>query len=330
MGIYDFLCLPEWIGAEVQEDPHLDDLAVGTLSSKILANDEASQNVGAILLLLLKVLVPEGIMADDAVASFIAVSQPRPSSKPDPSFRDVSGDSIHKNFFPFSVGPYYATYPEGGVAAKYEFTREELNQSHHKYVLSADSRLKGYEEKVASLTGLELQVSTLKKRVSNLNDKLSYSDASFAKSKAKGELLSLAAGVGFERGLSMHQTKDEFAAVLKKMDPFMPGAQGRLAEADTRVSPPIAKDSIVAPASKSLEFFANVDPALFVVASEQNKEWGTSYVLDDLAEVTVVSSRRVSFGLTVVVVAFFASEKGYGSLPFVAADEEATANSSRV
>ncbi|GJV88911.1 hypothetical protein Tco_1532849 [Tanacetum coccineum] len=62
-----------------------------------------------------------------------------------------------------------------------------LNQSHHEYVLSTDSRLKGYEEKVASLTVLELQVSTLKKQVSGLNDKLATSDASFAKSKAKGK-----------------------------------------------------------------------------------------------------------------------------------------------
>ncbi|GJV62579.1 hypothetical protein Tco_1473407 [Tanacetum coccineum] len=62
-----------------------------------------------------------------------------------------------------------------------------LNQSHHEYVLSADSKLKGYEEKVASLTGLELQVSSLKKQVSRLTDKLSSSDASFAKSKAKGK-----------------------------------------------------------------------------------------------------------------------------------------------
>ncbi|GKD28229.1 hypothetical protein Tco_1239007 [Tanacetum coccineum] len=62
-----------------------------------------------------------------------------------------------------------------------------LNQSYYKYVLSADSRLKGYNEKVASLTGLELQVSTLKKQVSGLNDKISSSDASFAKSKAKGK-----------------------------------------------------------------------------------------------------------------------------------------------
>ncbi|GKC82628.1 hypothetical protein Tco_1138345 [Tanacetum coccineum] len=62
-----------------------------------------------------------------------------------------------------------------------------LNQSYHEYVLLTDSRLKGYEEKVAGLTGLELQVSTLKKQVSGLNDKLATSDASFAKSKAKGK-----------------------------------------------------------------------------------------------------------------------------------------------
>ncbi|GJZ72467.1 hypothetical protein Tco_0636318 [Tanacetum coccineum] len=143
------------------------------------------------------------------------------------------------------------------------------------------------------MTGLELQLSTLKKQVSRLNDKLATSDASFAKSKAKGkemkknikslgksldnlhaevvclsaalnqatileaergeeilrlkttplefssffrgqfqglvqkflasngfskvqgELPSLAASVGFERGLRMHQTKDEFAAISK-------------------------------------------------------------------------------------------------------------------
>ncbi|GJY60935.1 zf-CCHC domain-containing protein [Tanacetum coccineum] len=62
-----------------------------------------------------------------------------------------------------------------------------LNQYHHEYVLSTDSRLKGYEEKVANTTGLELQVSALKKQVSGLNDNFSSFDASFAKSKAKGK-----------------------------------------------------------------------------------------------------------------------------------------------
>ncbi|GKD67350.1 hypothetical protein Tco_1309458 [Tanacetum coccineum] len=170
----------------------------------------------------------KGIMADDATAPSVGVSRPRPSFEPVPSFRDVSRDAIHADFFPFSAGPYYAIYPQDGVVRNCEFTREEwdapyrpnfgvltkevfkdpavyktvvdqfptpgemvrvealsedklsakmsvlhcmmmshggellsryrgLLQSHHEYVLSLDSRLKGYEEKVASLTGLELQ-----------------------------------------------------------------------------------------------------------------------------------------------------------------------------
>ncbi|GJV36954.1 hypothetical protein Tco_1409431 [Tanacetum coccineum] len=55
-------------------------------------------------------------------------------------------------------------------------------------------------------------------------------------SRVQGELLSLAASVGFERGLSMRRTKDEFAVVLKKMANFMPGAQDRLAEASPLVA----------------------------------------------------------------------------------------------
>ncbi|GJR85992.1 hypothetical protein Tco_0210003 [Tanacetum coccineum] len=91
---------------------------------------------------------------------------------------------------------------------------------------------------------------------------------------------------GFERGLSMHQTKDEFAAVLKKMADFMPGAQDRLAEA----SPLVAQtdyaflnkisqhatepllDSTVTPVYKSLELSTNVNFTASAVASEHNEE----------------------------------------------------------
>nr|GEY20652.1 hypothetical protein [Tanacetum cinerariifolium] len=61
-----------------------------------------------------------------------------------------------------------------------------LLKSYHEYVQSADSRLKDYEVMVAGVTGLEHQVSTLKKHVSGLSDKLVSFDSSFAKSKAKG------------------------------------------------------------------------------------------------------------------------------------------------
>ncbi|GKA83093.1 hypothetical protein Tco_0789841 [Tanacetum coccineum] len=436
MGIHDFLCLPEWTGAEVQEEPHHDirptlqrlpfyctppaavdagvsdptpeDLAAGNPSVKVVAKAEASQKryasiSGAISSHVAKrtsddddacveiplvthirsaVVIPssrnqgegfaapiaeglraqdslgKGIMIDAAAASSACVSRPRSSSGPASSFRDISGDVIHRDVFPFSPGPYYATYLEGGVVWNCEFSHEEwdaphqptltiltkkvfkdpsvgktmvnqfptpgemvriealssdqlttkmsvlhclmmshggellaryrgLLQSYHEYVQSTDSRLKGYQEKFASLTGLKSQVPGLQRQIAGLNDKLSSFDAAFSKSKAKGkerkkkiksltktldqlnvdvvrlstalnqatileaekdeeilwlkasppefvsffrgqfqglvrkflasdefsrvqgELLSLAASVGFERGLSMHRTREE-------------------------------------------------------------------------------------------------------------------------
>nr|GFB91937.1 hypothetical protein [Tanacetum cinerariifolium] len=60
-------------------------------------------------------------------------------------------------------------------------------QSHHEYVQSTYSRPKGYQEKFASLTGLESHVSRLQRQVAGLNDKLSSFDVAFVKSKAKGK-----------------------------------------------------------------------------------------------------------------------------------------------
>ncbi|GJU25832.1 hypothetical protein Tco_1164453 [Tanacetum coccineum] len=172
--------------------------------------------------------------------------------------------------------------------------------------------------------------------------------------------------------LSMHQTKDDFAGVLKKMAHFMPGAQGRLAEAsplvaqtdyaflnkivsmplnlyllfsnlslknwliptsrDARVSPPIAKESTMTHAFESLKLPVNVVPTSSVVALEQNEDafvQGTSHVLDDVAEVTAVGSKRVSSGPTDVV-SLSVGEKGDGSLLSSTTDEEAVVNPSRV
>ncbi|GKB50963.1 retrotransposon protein, putative, ty3-gypsy subclass [Tanacetum coccineum] len=263
----------------------------------------------------------KGIIVDDVATPSAGASRPRPSSGHASSSRDVSGDAIHTNFFSFSAGPYYATYPEGGVAGNCKFTREEwdapyrptfrvltkevfknlaicktimdhfptpgemmmshggellaryrgLNQSHHEYVLSAMSRLKGYEEKGKER---KKKIKSLTKSLDNLHAKLAPLSANLNRatvldaekdeeilrlkatpsefcsffrgqfqglvqkfltsdefSRVQGELLSLATSARFERGLSMHQTKDAFAAVLKKMANFMPGAQDRLAEA---------------------------------------------------------------------------------------------------
>ncbi|GJS68129.1 hypothetical protein Tco_0682694 [Tanacetum coccineum] len=332
IGIHDFLCLPEWIGSEVQEEAHLDvrstlqrlpfyctplattdavildptpeDLAIGTPSSKILAKAEASQkrkastsgdtsshvakrnrsslaqssgsttrpslfvgdsddesggdddacvDIPLVIPLCSAAVIPfsknqggssalegsntrdsrgKGIMVNDAAAPSVDESRPRPSSRPAPSFRDVSRDAIHANFFHFSVGPYYATYPEGGVAGNYEFTREEWDAPYRptlrvltKEVFKDPAVCKtvvdqfptpGEMVRVESLFDDQLTAkmsvlhcmmmshggeiparyrglheshhdATLKKQVSRINDKLYSSDASFAKSKAKGK-----------------------------------------------------------------------------------------------------------------------------------------------
>ncbi|GJV82409.1 hypothetical protein Tco_1522307 [Tanacetum coccineum] len=199
-------------------------------------------------------------------------------------------------------------------------------------------------------------------------------------SRVQGKLISLAASVGFERGLSMHQTKDEFAIVLKKMTgyAFLNKISEHAAEPllvilqlepeklvcptnvptprDARVSPHVAKESTVTPASKSLELSANVDLTAFVVASEHNEEMvsaevdgsdpkmtddtittksehefvqGMSVVLDDALELAGVGSGHVSSGPNDVVVPLSAGEKGDGLTPLSVASKEAIVNPSR-
>ncbi|GKE31484.1 hypothetical protein Tco_1450806, partial [Tanacetum coccineum] len=55
-------------------------------------------------------------------------------------------------------------------------------------------------------------------------------------SRVQAELLSLAANAGFEHRLSMHRTKEEFDAILKKISHFVPRAHGRLAKASSFVA----------------------------------------------------------------------------------------------
>ncbi|GKB05238.1 hypothetical protein Tco_0833433 [Tanacetum coccineum] len=261
-----FYCTPPAVTEAVISDPTLEDLAVGTPSFKIVVKAEASQK-SALAQSSGSTTRPSLFVGDDNESddddscveiplvtplrsanvipssgnqggSFVAPTAEGSNTRAD---RDRPPDLLpHLGMFLvmlfirtsslFSAGPYYATYPEGGVARNCEFTQEEwdalyrptfgvltkevfkdpticktivdqfptlgemllaryrgLNQSHHEYALSTNSRLKGYEEKVANITGLELQVSALKKQVSVLNDKLSSSDSSFAKSKAKGK-----------------------------------------------------------------------------------------------------------------------------------------------
>ncbi|GJY75029.1 hypothetical protein Tco_0479460 [Tanacetum coccineum] len=85
---------------------------------------------------------------------------------------------------------------------------------------------------------------------------------------------------------------------------------------DTRVSPPIAKESIVTPVSAAVDG-SDLEMTDAAAHSKSGGVFvqGTSHVLDDVAKVTVVGSECVSFGLTDVVVALSVGEKGDGSAP---------------
>nr|GEY24395.1 hypothetical protein [Tanacetum cinerariifolium] len=171
--------------------------------------------------------------------------------------------------------------------------------------------------------------------VFDLNDKLSSSDASFAKSKAKGKEMKKKIYDGFKRGLSMHWTKDEFVDVLKKMANFMPANVP--ASREVHVFPP-TKESIMTLTSKSLEFSTNVYFTASVVASEHNEDMvnaevdrsdlkmiddtatvksGHAFVhgifvsLDDVVELVKVGSRRVSTAPMMLWLPFLLTRKVY-------------------
>ncbi|GKA73356.1 hypothetical protein Tco_0779658 [Tanacetum coccineum] len=276
MGIHDFLCLPEWTGAEVQEEPHLDvrptlqrlpfyctppaateavipdptpeDLAAST--SGATSSHVAKRTRFALAQSSSSTTRPSLFVGDDdesgdddddayveiplvtPLRSATAIhssgnqggSSVTPTTKGS-NTRDsrgkgvmgVFGDAISYGLLSFSAGPiihialgmmFAVNYGPGcRVCPDDQLNCQDrchtlydgchggellapyrgLNQYHHEYVLSTDSRLKGYEEKVANTTGLELQVSALKKQVSGLNDNFSSFDASVTKSKAKGK-----------------------------------------------------------------------------------------------------------------------------------------------
>ncbi|GKC43246.1 hypothetical protein Tco_1060968 [Tanacetum coccineum] len=296
MGIHNFFCLLEWTGVEVQEEPHLDvrptlqrlpfyctplaaadavipepaseDLALAKRTRSALAQSSASTTRPNLFVGDSDVESDDGGDAWNQGRSFVAPTGEGSNS------RDSRGKGIMVDD---------AAAPSGGdgVAGNCEFTREEWDAPYRPI----------FEVITKEVCKDPAILSALKKQVSALNDKLSSSDASFAKSKVarlsaalnqatileaerdeeilrlnttpleflsffrgqfqglvrkflvsnefsrvQGELLSLAASDGFERGLSMHLTKDEFAAVLKKMVNFMSGAQERLDEASPLVA----------------------------------------------------------------------------------------------
>nr|GEX24209.1 hypothetical protein [Tanacetum cinerariifolium] len=101
---------------------------------------------------------------------------------------------------------------------------------------------------------------------------------------------------------------------------------------DTRVSPPIVKESTVTPVSKSLEFSANIEMADGAASSKSGDVFvqGVSRISNDVIKVTVVEFECVSSSPTDVVVALFVGGKGDVLIPSSVASEEVVINSSGV
>nr|GEY48315.1 hypothetical protein [Tanacetum cinerariifolium] len=370
--------------ADAVPDPTPKEFAVNNPSAKVIAKDEASQKQKAstsesddddacyeipiVTPIRSAAVIPpsrnqssrgKGIMtdADAAAALSVGASHQRVSFGPAPFFRELSEDANHRDFFPFSPGPCYATYPKGDIAGNYEFTREEWDAPHQPTLKVLTNEV--FKDPFVCKTVVD-QFSTPGEMVwidalssEQLTAKISvlyylmmshggYSSgfcillsepvlgllwkllASDEFSRVYAELLSLAASVGFERGFSMHHTKEDFAAILNKNFQFVPGAQDRLAEAspwDACVSPPITKESTVTLAYTSLELLSNTVPSSSVAALEPNDEWGVSHVVDNVTELTVTGSECASSGPGDVVVAISAGEKGDGYVSYSIIEE---------
>ncbi|GJV46004.1 hypothetical protein Tco_1430540 [Tanacetum coccineum] len=202
-------------------DPTLEDLAASTPSIKVMAKAESSKkrkdfHFGAVLSHVAK--CTRSAMAQSSGSTtqpnlFVVDSDEESDDDKDAY---LSADAIHRDFFPFSPGPYYATYPEGGIAVSCEFIREGWNAPHQptltvlakevfkdpaicKTVVDqfptpgemvqikalTNDQLKSLQERCSAFEGLESQVFGFQKRVADLNDKLSTFDASFVKAKTK-------------------------------------------------------------------------------------------------------------------------------------------------
>nr|GEU56886.1 reverse transcriptase domain-containing protein [Tanacetum cinerariifolium] len=259
----------------------------------------------------------KGVMADDAVALSVSASRLRPSSRPAPSFRNVFGDAIHTDFFPFSASPYYATYPEDGVAGNCEFTREEWDAS---YLPTFGVLAKEVFKDPTVYKTIVDQFPTPREmvRVESLSDdqlavKMSVLHCMMMSCGGELELIS-AWSESFLLLMSLAKFKLEPKKLVRPAN--VPDSR------EVRVSPP-TKESTVTLASKSLELSANLNFTAFVVAPEHNEEMVNAKVdgsdpkmTDDTVAVKVGACFLRPNN---VVVALSCGEKGDGLDPSFAA-----------
>nr|GEX47506.1 hypothetical protein [Tanacetum cinerariifolium] len=385
MGIHDFLCLPEWTGAEV--------LPVSNPSAKVIAKAEVSQKRKAFTsssasghvakctrsvvtqsfgstthpnlfaddstaksddddddddaYYEILIVTPtcsaygKGTMtdADAVVAQSIGASCLRVSFEPVPSFREFSRDAIHRDFFPFSPAYFVCKTvvdqflkPREMVWIK-ALSSDQLTAKIS--VLYCLMMSHGGKKKIISLTksldNLHAEVARLfadlNRVTGQFQDLVHEFLSSDEFSRFQAEFLSFTASAGFEHGLSMHRTKEEFVDVLKKIYQFVPRAHDRLVEASplvaqtdyaflNKISKHVAEPfSIILQLeletlayNKMVNGAANAKPENVFLQ-------GASHVVDDATELTVTRLEHVSFGPGDVVVALSAREKGDGSTP---------------
>nr|GEY72376.1 hypothetical protein [Tanacetum cinerariifolium] len=281
MGIHDFLCLPEWTDDEVQEEPHLD--------------------VRSTLQRLPFYCTPPS--AADAVI-------------PDPTLEDLSMGTLITLIRSAAVIPSFGNHG-GSFAAP---AAEGLG--------TRDFKGKGImsDDVAAPFIGVRRARPSFKPAPS-FRDVFGYAIRTdffpflsvlimpfIVKSKAKGKEIK-------KKIKSLTKSLDNLHAehaakplsIILQHEPEKLARPANVASRDACVYPPTAKES------------TNFVSTPSVVASEQNKEWvnatvngpndemtdgaaysksggvfmqGTSHVLDDLTEVTVVGSKRVSSSLT--------------------------------
>ncbi|GJY55647.1 hypothetical protein Tco_0454762 [Tanacetum coccineum] len=319
----------------------------------------------------------KGIMTDVTKASFRVVGRPRPSFGSDPSLCDLreEWDAPHQSTLMIltkevfkdpvvckTVVDHFPTLREMVRIEALSTDQLTAKMSAEKSLRQANAKGKGRKNKIKSLTKnldqLNVEVARLSAALNQASILEAEKDDAILRLKASprslfpsfevGELLSLVSSAGFEHGLSIHRTHEEFAAVLKKISHFAPGAQDRLTEAssliaqteysflnkisdhaanplsfilhldpeklarpanvpapkDTRVSPPVAKESTVTPVTSSLELLSKIDGY-------------DGSALD--------GSERVSSGPNEVVVALSVGGRDDGTLPSSSVGEEAVA-----
>nr|GEX02727.1 hypothetical protein [Tanacetum cinerariifolium] len=345
MGINDFLCLFEWTSAEVQEEPYLD---------RILSLVPLVPR----LLLRMKLLRSERPLLQDALyRPTLGVLTNKVLKDPTICKTIVDPFPTLREMFDW-VGTSSICLEEAGF--RFNNKLSSFDASFVMYKATGKERKKKIKSLTKSVDNLHYEVARLS---------TALNQATILEAKKDEEILRLnttpldfssffhAASAEFERGLSMHQTKDEFAVVLKKMTNFMPVRPTTIpALRAVHVSPP-TKESTVTPASKSLELSTNVNFTASFVAFEHNREMvnaevdgsdpkmtndtvtvksghtyvqGISVAVDDAVELVGVGSGRVSSSPNDFVVALSTHEKGNGLDPSSATGEEAAANHSGV